>query len=87
MRGLRPGVTRAVAGELNRFPGRVLVVWSRKDPLFPSDHGRRLAACFARGSVAVAERSRAFVSLGEPDWLTEWIVEFVAGGEESYGTP
>ncbi|MFF5718617.1 alpha/beta fold hydrolase [Streptomyces buecherae] len=87
MRGLRTGVTRAVARELNRFPGRVLVVWSGKDPLFPFDHGRRLAACFARGSVVVAERPRAFVSLDEPDWLAERIVGFVAGGEESHDAP
>ncbi|WP_445399545.1 alpha/beta fold hydrolase [Streptomyces sp. LE64] len=80
MDGLRPHVTKAVAEELHRFKGRVLVVWSRKDPLFPFDHGQKLAACFEQGSVAIAEHSRAFVSLDEPDWLVERIVEFVDGG-------
>lgn len=77
LRGLRPEVTRAVAGELHRFRGRVLVVWSRKDPLFPFDHAQRLAECFPHSSVAIAEHSRAFVSLDEPDWLVERITEFL----------
>ncbi|WP_215451861.1 alpha/beta fold hydrolase [Streptomyces sp. ATCC 21386] len=80
LRGLRPEVTRAVAGELHRFRGRVLVVWSRKDPLFPFEHAQRLAACFPRSSVVIAEHSRAFVSLDEPDWLVERITEFIDDG-------
>lgn len=85
--GLRPAVTEAVAEELHRFEGPVLVVWSRKDPLFPFGHGERLAGCFPRGSVAVAERSRAFVSLDEPDWLTERLIEFIDGGEPAPDAP
>jgi pimeloyl-ACP methyl ester carboxylesterase len=77
LRGLRPSVTRAVAKELHRFRGRVLVVWSRKDPLFPFDHAQKLAACFPHSSVVIAEHSRAFVSLDEPDWLVERITEFI----------
>lgn len=87
LQGLRPGVTRAVAGELHRFEGRVLIVWSRKDPLFPFAHARRLAACFAHGSVVIAEHSRAFVSLDEPDWLVERLVEFLDDGEPTHGPP
>ncbi|MET9290871.1 alpha/beta hydrolase [Streptomyces sp. NPDC003077] len=83
MNGLRPDVTRAVAKELHRFKGRVLIVWSRKDPLFPFDHARKLAACFPNGSVAIAEHSRAFVSLDEPDWLVERLLEFIGDGEPS----
>ncbi|MFD7865671.1 alpha/beta fold hydrolase [Streptomyces sp. NPDC059783] len=77
VRGLRPAVTRAVAGELGRFERPVLIVWSRKDPLFPFGHAERLAACFPDSSVVVAERSRAFVSLDEPDWLVERLAEFI----------
>ncbi|MFI6729045.1 alpha/beta hydrolase [Streptomyces sp. R-74717] len=83
LRGLRPEVTSAVAEELHRFKGRVLVVWSRKDPLFPFDHAQRLAACFPHSSVAIAEHSRAFVSLDEPAWLAERITEFIDDGGPS----
>ncbi|WP_330241738.1 alpha/beta fold hydrolase [Streptomyces sp. NBC_00525] len=82
--GLRPAVTKAVAQELHRFKGPVLVVWSRKDPLFPFGHAERLAGCFSRSSVAVAEKSRAFVSLDEPEWLTERLIEFIDGGGPSH---
>ncbi|MGW1186230.1 alpha/beta fold hydrolase [Streptomyces drozdowiczii] len=82
--GLRPAVTEAVAPELHRFKGPVLVVWSRKDPLLPFGHAERLAGCFSRSAVAVAEKSRAFVSLDEPEWLTERLIEFIDGGGPSH---
>lgn len=82
--GLRPTVTKAVAEELHRFKGPVLIVWSRKDPLFPFGHAEKLADCFSRSSVAIAEKSRAFVSLDEPDWLTEQLTEFIDGGRPSH---
>lgn len=83
LRGLRPAVTSAVAGELHRFRGPVLVVWSRKDPLFPFDHAQRLAGCFPHSSVVIAEHSRALVSIDEPDWLVERITEFLDEDEPS----
>lgn len=82
VRNLRPEVTRAVAEELHRFPGPVLVVWSRRDPLFPFEHAQRLASCFSDSSVVIAENSRAFVSIDEPEWLADRIVEFV-GSEDN----
>ncbi|TDD50000.1 alpha/beta hydrolase [Nonomuraea terrae] len=81
LRGLRPEVTQAVAKELHRFRRPVLVVWSRRDPLFPFHHAQRLASCFSHSSVAIAENSRAFVSLDEPEWLAARIAEFVAAGD------
>lgn len=83
LNGLRPDVTRAVAEELHRFKGRVLIVWSRQDPLFPFDHARKLAACFSHGSVTIAEHSRAFVSLDGPDWLVERLLESIDDGKPS----
>jgi pimeloyl-ACP methyl ester carboxylesterase len=59
----------------------VLIAWSKRDPLFPLDHAERLAACFPRASVALVERSRAFISIDQPEWLTERILEFIAGEE------
>jgi pimeloyl-ACP methyl ester carboxylesterase len=81
LRTLRPEVTRAVAGELHQFKQPVLIAWSKRDPLFPLDHAERLAACFPRASVVLAEHSRAFISIDEPEWLTDRILDFVAVDE------
>lgn len=78
LRNLRPEVTRAVASELYQFKQPVLIAWSKRDPLFPLNHAERLAACFPRASVVLAERSRAFISIDEPEWLAEHILNFVA---------
>lgn len=77
LRNLRPEVTSAVAGELHRFKQPVLIAWARHDPLFPLNHAERLAGCFPQASVVLAERSRAFISIDEPQWLSERILEFV----------
>lgn len=82
LRGLRPEITRAVAQQLHRFERPVLVVWSRHDPLFPFHHGQRLASLFPDASVAVAENSRAFVSIDEPEWLADRIAEFAGAVTE-----
>jgi pimeloyl-ACP methyl ester carboxylesterase len=78
LRNLRSEVTSAVAEELHRFKHPVLIAWAKHDPLFPLDHAERLAACFPQASVVLAERSRAFISIDEPEWLSERILEFVA---------
>jgi pimeloyl-ACP methyl ester carboxylesterase len=82
LRNLRPEVTGAVADELLQFKRPVLIAWSKRDPLFPLDHAERLAACFGRASVVLAERSRAFISVDEPEWLAERILDFVAVDED-----
>ncbi|MEU6084916.1 alpha/beta hydrolase [Streptomyces sp. NPDC047108] len=77
LRNLRPQVTQDIAAELHTFPGPVLIAWSRKDPLFPLDHAYRLAERLPGASVVIAEKSRAFVSLDEPEWLAERLLEFL----------
>ncbi|MQS09007.1 alpha/beta fold hydrolase [Streptomyces sp. IF17] len=77
LRTLRPEVTRKVVPRLGDYRGPVLIAWSRKDPLFPLAHAHRLAECFPNASVVIAERSRAFVSLDEPEWLATRLIEFM----------
>ncbi|MET0133321.1 MAG: alpha/beta fold hydrolase [Kibdelosporangium sp.] len=84
LQGLRPEVTNAVAAELPKFRRPVLIAWSRKDPLFPLEHAHRLAEAFPDASVVIAENSRAFISIDEPEWLADRITEFA--GPDRPGT-
>jgi pimeloyl-ACP methyl ester carboxylesterase len=77
LRQLRSEVTDAVAKELHRFAGPVLIAWTTRDPLFPHDHAERLAGCFGQASVVLAEDSRAFISIDQPEWLSVQLLEFL----------
>ncbi len=74
--GLRSEVTAAVVPALASYQAPVLILWSRRDPLFPAAHAHRLAGIFPRAQVHFVDDSRAFISLDQPTSAAEHILGF-----------
>ena len=67
----------AAGAALKAFGKPALVVWSRRDRLFPEADGRRLAADLS-APFELVEDTRTFISLDQPGRLAELIAAFVA---------
>ena len=83
LRGVDSRHTLEAAGELPRFAAPTLVVWGKGDPIFPEEHGRRLAGLVQHGTFRVIDGSRCFIPEDQPRALAEVIVEFL---RETAGT-
>ena len=83
-RKLFAGVDRGVlldnAARLAEFDRPVLLAWAPRDPFFPIEDARRLAATFPDARIAEIPDARAFVSWDQPDRLAELLHEFVEEG-------
>jgi pimeloyl-ACP methyl ester carboxylesterase len=69
--------TIAAGKALKTFGKPALVVWTRNDRFFPESDGRRLADDLS-APLEVLDDTRTFISLDQPDRLTELIRAFVA---------
>ncbi|MFN7134970.1 MAG: alpha/beta fold hydrolase [Myxococcales bacterium] len=72
-----PAITLEVAERLHRFPGRVLLLWSRDDRFFPLSLGQRLAPKFRDARLDVIDRAGLLVPLDRPDAVASGIAAFV----------
>ena len=83
-RKLFAGVDRGIlldnAARLAEFDRPVLLAWAPRDPFFPIEDARRLAATFPDARIAEIADARAFVSWDQPDRLAELLREFVEEG-------
>ena len=75
--GIDRGALLDNAARLAEFDRPVLLAWAPRDPFFPIEHARRLAAIFPDARVAEIADARAFVSWDQPDRLAELVDEFV----------
>ena len=75
--GIEPSPLLAAAPALKTFGRPALVVWSRKDRVFPLSDGKRLAADLS-ARLEVLEDTRTFIPLDQPAKLAELIASFVS---------
>ncbi len=75
--GVDPGMLLDNAARLAEFDRPVLLAWAVRDPFFPIEDARRLAAIFPDARLAEIPDARAFVSWDQPDRLAELLREFV----------
>ena len=75
--GIDRGTLLDNATRLGEFDRPVLLAWAARDPFFPIEHARRLAAIFPDARVAEIADARAFVSRDQPDRLAELVDDFV----------
>ena len=78
--GVDPGLLLDNAARLAEFDRPVLLAWAPRDPFFPIEGARRLAATFPDARVAEIPDARAFVSRDQPERLAELLHEFVHEG-------
>ena len=80
-RKLFAGVDRGMlldnAARLAEFDRPVLLAWAPRDPFFPIEDARRLAATFPDARIAEIADARAFVSWDQPDRLAGLLREFI----------
>ena len=69
--------TLQAAEHFPAFAEPVLVVWARRDRLFPQALGRRLADAFPDGRLVTLEDARTFIPCDQPDPLAAVIAEFL----------
>lgn len=67
----------AAVPALKSFGRPALVVWTRRDRFFPLSDGRRLASDLS-APLEVIDDTRTFISLDQPERLSELIRSFVA---------
>lgn len=72
-----PVHTERAAQKLAGFNHPALVAWTEKDPLFPSDHGRRLAELLPAGRLVRISDSYGAVPEDRPHRLAGLIAEFL----------
>ncbi len=72
-----------VSTRLHRFTKPVLLCWAPADPYFRIEHARRLLGVFPDARLVELPDSRTFVSLDQPDRLTEELVAFARGGAQA----
>jgi pimeloyl-ACP methyl ester carboxylesterase len=88
LRAISTKDTMAAADGLRRFRGRLLLVWSDDDPIFPLDYARRLAALAPNSTLEVIHGSRCFVPEDQPDVLADKIRAFLdAAPRQGQGEP
>jgi pimeloyl-ACP methyl ester carboxylesterase len=64
---LDPALTLRSVDAIRRFTRPVTLVWGARDPLFPLDHGRRLARAFPNSRLVEVGDSSTYVMLDAPD--------------------
>lgn len=74
LRAVKPKELLDVSTRLDRFDGPVTLVWGAADRGFTIKLGRRLARQFRNAKLVEVPGARTFVSLDEPDRLTDEIV-------------
>jgi pimeloyl-ACP methyl ester carboxylesterase len=75
--GVDHGLLLDNAARLAEFDRPVLLAWAVRDPFFPIEDARRLAAIFPDVRLAEIPDARAFVSWDQPDRLAELLREFL----------
>ncbi len=70
--------TLAAAEKLRHFHGPSMVMWSRRDRVFPRRDAERLAALLPTCELRWIDDAYTFASLDNPDRMTELILEFMA---------
>jgi pimeloyl-ACP methyl ester carboxylesterase len=84
-RALRPHHTVDAAARLPRFDKPALVAWTAGDPLFPEDHGRRLAELLPHGRFELVPGDRTFTMADEPAALAARIADRLASADADRG--
>jgi pimeloyl-ACP methyl ester carboxylesterase len=69
--------TLAAASRFAEFDRPVLVVWARRDRLFPRSLGERLAGAFPCGHLEIVDESATFVPIDQPRRLAALISGFL----------
>jgi pimeloyl-ACP methyl ester carboxylesterase len=72
---LRPSVTRSTVPVLRAWDRPTTVVWGRPDIAFPARHAQRLATLVPGAQLRWIDRSRALVSLDQPERLASLVLE------------
>ncbi|MGO4443453.1 alpha/beta fold hydrolase [Mycobacterium sp. 2YAF39] len=75
---LDPALTLRAVPAIKAFSGPVTLVWAAGDPMFPLDHGRRLAADFPNSQLIEISESLTYVMLDAPGPLAEAITSMVS---------
>jgi pimeloyl-ACP methyl ester carboxylesterase len=70
--------TLAAAEKLKKFPGPSMVLWSRKDRVFPRRDAHRLAELLPNCELRWIDDAFTFASLDNPKRVTELVLEFMA---------
>ena len=63
--------------ELRSIAAPVLAIWGERDPLFPVEHGYRLAELVPNSSLHVIENTAHVPLLDRPDEVNELILGFL----------
>ncbi len=69
--------TLAAAEKLKTFPGPSMVLWSRKDRVFPRRDAQRLADLLPNCQLRWIDDAFTFASLDNPKRVTELVLEFM----------
>jgi len=81
IRGIDPDQTEEAARRLADFGAPTLFAWAPEDRWFKIEHAERLAASMPDARIVRIPDARTFVSLDQPDRLSEAISSFVAETE------
>jgi pimeloyl-ACP methyl ester carboxylesterase len=84
-RALRKRYTIDAAARLAGFDKPALVAWSAGDPLFPAEHGRRLAALLPQGRFELVPGDRTFSMVDQPAALAALIADRLASTDAERG--
>jgi pimeloyl-ACP methyl ester carboxylesterase len=71
---LDPALTLRAASAIKEFDRPVTIAWAEGDPLFPLDHGRRLAHDFPNARLIEIRESLAYVMVDAPGPLADAIL-------------
>jgi pimeloyl-ACP methyl ester carboxylesterase len=80
-RSMRSRYTQEAAPRLASFGKPALVAWAAGDPLFPEEHGRRLATLLPRGRFELVPGDRTFSMVDEPAALAALIADWLASAD------
>jgi pimeloyl-ACP methyl ester carboxylesterase len=69
--------TLAAAEKLRAYPGPSMVMWSRKDKVFPRKDAHRLTELLPNCQLRWIDDSYTFASLDNPRRMVELIAEFM----------
>jgi pimeloyl-ACP methyl ester carboxylesterase len=84
-RALRSRHTLDAAARLPSFDKPALVAWAAGDPLFPEEHGRRLAALLPQGRFELVPGDRTFTMIDHPAELAALIADWLASADADRG--
>lgn len=83
LKGVSNHYTLEAATHFKDFNQPVLIVWAKKDWLFPRKYAERLVKAFPNAKLSYVDNSLAFVPEDQPQFLAEQIETFIGVGVRS----